>query len=925
MKPTLYLIDGTALLYRAYYAFIKNPLINSKRQNTSAIFGVVSTFLHLLEKKDPQNILISFDRKAPTFRHGISDTYKANRPPMPEDLISQVEPVKEFFSLIGMPEISLDGYEADDVLGTLARHYCGGYDIVLVTSDKDYSQLVEGNIIIFDPAKDITLDRAGVFQRFGVYPEQFVDYLALVGDSSDNIPGVKGIGPKGAVKLLSEFGSLDGIYSALERVPEKTRNLLINDKDNAYLSQQLARIVQDVPVDFPPTNGLLFHRKDLAGALELLTQYELLALKRSLENRFIPKDSAPEPTPAPLEEHQADIFSNPAEESLPLLPSEAKGLPFEAILVDNAMLPKLLDTLRSAPHVSIDTETDSTDPMRAALVGISLCVDAAKAWYLPLAHQMHPNLPLRETIRSLSIALEGKLLLGHNLKYDLIVLKRHGWDIVNPIFDTMLAAYILDPGTNQYSLDACSLAELNRRMIPISELIGAKSSSQITFDLVDVAKACEYSAEDAWTVFMLHPVYAKRLLDTGLDTLFHQMELPLIRVLQRMEENGVAVDTSVLHEISHAINLELKTITEAIYSFAGYQFNLNSTQQLAKLLFQEHGIQPRRKTKSGFSTDNAVLEELAEDHEIAATLIQYRMLSKLESTYVGALPKLVNPDTGRIHSSFNQTIASTGRLSSSNPNLQNIPIRTELGRSIRKAFVAKDQRWIILAADYSQIELRLLALMSRDEVLLKAFREGMDIHRQTAAGITGKSPEDVSLEERRRAKVINFGLLYGMGQKKLSRELGISLAQAKDMIRAYFDRFPSIRDYIRSSIELARGLHYCQTLFGRKLYLRNINSQNNGLKSEAERVAVNMPIQGTAADLIKIAMRDIHATIKDDTSIRMILQVHDELVFEVLEERLADAKQVIRDAMENALPAEFREIVRLRADIGTGANWYEAH
>jgi DNA polymerase-1 len=924
MRPILYLIDGTALLYRSFYAFIKNPLINSKRQHTSAIFGVINTFLHLLERKEAEHILISFDRKAPTFRHELSEDYKANRPPMPEDLISQVEPVKQFFSLIGMPEISLDGYEADDVLGTLAMRYRHEFDIVLVTADKDYSQLVEGNITIFDPSKDITLDREGVYNRFGVYPEQFVDYLALVGDSSDNIPGVKGIGPKGAVKLLSEFKTLDGIYSALDKIPEKTRKLLEQDMDNAVMSRQLARIVQDVPVEFPASQKLRFRRADLAGALDFLSEYELLALKRSIENRFLPKDAPTRPEEEPEEVRQADIFApESTEPDAPLNHNEE--MPFKAILADPSNLPALLQKLKTSEQVSIDTETDSTDPMLAALVGISLCVDASEAWYLPLAHQMHDNLPMQETIAELQTALAAKLLMGHNLKYDLIVLKRHGWDIANPLFDTMLAAYILDPGTMQYSLDACSLAELNRQMIPISKLIGAKASSQITFDLVDVEKACVYSAEDAWTVLMLHPIYTDRLKATGLDELFRDVEIPLLKVLQRMEENGVVVDSSVLHEISYAINLELKKISEEIYAYAGYQFNLNSTQQLGRLLFEEKGIQPRRKTKSGFSTDNAVLEELAEDHAIAATLMQYRMLSKLESTYVGALPKLVNPTTGRIHSSFNQTIASTGRLSSSNPNLQNIPIRSELGRSIRKAFVARDPGWMIVAADYSQIELRLLALMSRDEVLLRAFQEGMDIHRQMAAIITGKSLEDVSSEERRRAKVINFGLLYGMGQRKLSRELGISLAQAKDMIRDYFDRFPSIRDYIRSSIEMARGMHYCQTLFGRKLYLRNINSQNPGLKSEAERVAVNMPIQGTAADLIKIAMRDIHALIADDDGIRMILQVHDELVFEVRADRLAYAETIIRKHMENALPQQYSQIVQLRTDIGSGASWFDAH
>ncbi|MFO8144680.1 MAG: DNA polymerase I, partial [Candidatus Syntrophosphaera sp.] len=465
--------------------------------------------------------------------------------------------------------------------------------------------------------------------------------------------------------------------------------------------------------------------------------------------------------------------------------------------------------------------------------------------------------------------------------------------------------------------------ELNHEMIPISDLLDKKNKT--TFDLVDVEKACEYSAEDAWAVFKLHPIYAKRLEATGLSGLFEEIEIPLIPVLQRMEENGVSIDTTVLREISRNINKELEKLTQEIYDYAGYEFNINSTQQLAKLLFEEKEIPPKKKTKSGYSTDNSVLESLAEEYPIAEKLIQYRMLNKLESTYVSALPKLVNPDTGRIHSSFNQTVASTGRLSSSNPNLQNIPIRTELGRSIRKAFIAGDKDWAIMSADYSQIELRLLALMSGDEELIDAFSKDLDIHRQTAAMITGRELEKVTKEERRRAKTINFGLLYGMGQKKLSRELGISTEEAKVMIKKYFERFPSIQDYIEGQKRKARSERYCSTIFGRRLYLKNINSSNQGLRAEAERIAVNMPIQGSAADLIKIAMIDIHEKIHDEKKIRMILQVHDELVFEVHKDFLEKAEKLVRKAMEDALPEKHRKVVALKTDISHGKSWFEAH
>ncbi len=870
MRPTLYLIDGTALLYRSHFAFIANPLVNSKGQHTSAIFGVINSFLRLLELKHADHILISFDRKAPTFRHELSEAYKANRPPMPDDLISQIEPVKRFFELIGLPEISLDGYEADDILATLAERYKTDYDVVLVTSDKDYSQLVEAGVSIWDPAKDLSLDSDAVFAKFGVRPQQFIDYLALVGDASDNIPGVKGIGPKGAVDLLTQFGSLDQIFAALEQVPEKYRKKLEADKDAALLSRTLATIIRDVPIE--PVHLKPFDASSLAKAAGLLSAYELLNLKRRMESRYskpvIKEDTATQ---------QADIFAGGMDADAEALQSSqsANGdvygsTAFKTILATPANFPELLSALQSASEISIDTETDSIDPIQANLVGISLCYSAQNAWYLPLGHQLQDNLLLSEVVPALSRALDGKLLSGHNLKYDLIVLERHGWKIANPIFDTMLAAYVLEPGTNQYSLDACAARELHHEMIPITAIIGS-GKNQITFDLADPVKAAEYAAEDAWAAFRLAPIYRRRLEFTGLSSLYQDIELPLIRVLKRMEQNGVALDSSILRELSASINTELKRLTDLIYDYAGYQFNLNSTQQLAKLLFEEKGLPTKKKTKSGFSTDSAVLEELADDHEIARLLIQYRMLSKLESTYVNTLPKLINPATQRVHSSFNQTVASTGRLSSSNPNLQNIPIRTELGRQVRKAFVASAPNRVILAADYSQIELRLLALFSKDEVLLQAFRDGLDIHRQTAAYIHNKPLEEVTADERRGAKTINFGLLYGMGQKKLSRELGISLADAKEMIRNYFERFPTIRDYIRSSIDAARQNRYCEPLFGRKLYLPNINSNNQGLKSEAERVSVNMPIQGSAADLIKIALLDIHAQMRSAWSCRCMM------------------------------------------------------
>ncbi|MEN6445254.1 MAG: DNA polymerase I [Candidatus Cloacimonas sp.] len=918
MADKLYLLDGTALLYRAHFAFIKNPLINSKGKNISALFGVINSFLHIIENTQAAYVAISFDRKTPTFRHNLYPAYKAQRPPMPDELAAQIEPVKQFFELIGLKEIGLDGYEADDILGTLAKQYEDEMQIVLVTSDKDYCQLVDEQSVMLDPMKDALLDRNAVYAKYGVYPEQFIDYLALVGDPSDNIPGVKSIGPKTASMLLTEHKTLDNIYANLETLKPRLQELLLENKDSAYLSKQLATIKTDVPIPKPTLDYLTFWTKDLTKAIPLLEEYEINSIKRKIELKYAEAKS-----PVQLPEFQDDIFSANTESPQDTSETEAK-MPFEAVLVNPRNFVTLLKELKEAKQISIDTETDSPEPMLANLVGISFCVEEKKAYYLPLKHRARENLPLPEVIRHLKDALKDKVLLGHNLKFDLIVLARHGLELHNPLFDTMLAAYILDPGTLNYSLTACALNELNYKMIPISDLIG-KGKNQGTFDLVEPNVACVYSAEDAWAVYKLFPIYRRKVDFSPMATLFDSIELPLIKVLQQMEMNGVAIDCSILEEISRQINQELKDLTDKIYAFAGYEFNLNSTQQLAKMLFEEKKLPLGRKTKTGFSTDNNVLEDLAVDYEITRIIIQYRQLTKLQSTYISALPKMINPQTKRIHSSFNQTVTSTGRLSSSNPNLQNIPVRTDLGREIRKAFCAKDNEHLILDADYSQIELRLLALMSEDEVLIQAFKQDLDIHKRMAAKIFNVTLEQVSTSQRRAAKTINFGILYGMGQRKLAHDLGISLSEAKKIIDDYYAQFPSIREFINQCIYKARQQHYAETLFGRRLYLPNIESKNQGLKSEAERIAVNMPIQGTAADLIKIAMIDIYNQIAEREDIKMILQVHDELIFEIQQNVREEANLIVKKCMEQALPAKYAEKVHLKTDVGIGKNWFETH
>ncbi len=948
-KETLYLIDGNALLYRAYFAFIKNPLINSKGMNTGALVGTISTFLKLIENYPVRYLAISFDRKGPTFRHELAEKYKANRPPMPVELIAQIEPVKKFFSLIQVPELDREGYEADDVISSLAKKYKDEYDIVVISGDKDFAQIVEPSIRLYDPFKETFIESDQIEEKYGVKPEQFIDYLAICGDTSDNIPGVKGLGPKGASALLQKYQTLDGIYEHIDEVTGSAQQKLIDDKENAFLSRVLATIVTDLPVTLPDTETFTFHPDYLQNALSFFREYELNTIRNRVEKKYgfkeIPAEVAA--TEVDSTEEQGDLFDLPPEgdgtqpakpgatDSLTEEPAKtgATNLPaevvttikFEPHLIKNMEeFQTMLAGLRQASYLSLDTETTSIDPLMAELVGISLCFNPHNAYYLPIGHFMYENLPFPKVQTGLQDAMRGKMVIGHNLKYDLLILENRQWRLDNPLFDTMLAAYILDPGTNSYSLDNCSEREFSYHMQPIKELIGS-GKTQTTFDMVPVDQAAFYSGEDAYVTWRLYDIYLKRLKDTCVYDVFEKMEMPLLKVLMQMEKNGVHIDISRLAETSRHIQEQLGKLTKRIYEIAGYTFNINSTQQLTKLMFEELKIPTQKKNKTGFSTDISVLEELAPNHEIARLLIEYRQLAKLESTYTQALPKMINPNTGRVHTSFNQTVASTGRLSSSNPNMQNIPVRTEIGKEIRKAFCAPDAEWVIVSADYSQIELRLLAILSKDPNLIKAFQNHEDIHRETASRIFGIPVEEVSKLQRSQAKTINFGIIYGMGAVRLSKALEISQKQAKEFIENYFAQFPTIKEYISNSVLFAKSNLFSETISGRRLYLPNINSSSQRFQSEAERIAVNMPLQGSAADIIKTAMICIHEKIRDHSWIRMILQVHDELVFEVKKDYLASAERIIVSEMENALPLEYRKLVHLDVDIHAGENWAEAH
>ncbi|HPR17841.1 MAG TPA: DNA polymerase I [Candidatus Cloacimonadota bacterium] len=923
MKNKLFLIDGTAIIYRSFFAFIRNPLYNSKGQNTSAIYGTINAFLRMMDRYNLEHVAISFDRREKTFRHEITETYKANRPPAPEELHQQVEPIKEFFHLIGLKEISCAGYEADDVLATLAEKYKSEYDVIIVTGDKDFAQLVDDDVKLYDPSKEVVLDEKAIIEKYGLKPEQFIDYLAICGDAADNIPGVKGIGPKGAEKLLQEFRTLENIYQNIENISAKgTQTKLLEHKEEAFLSQKLATIVRDVPLDIADDRTFFFDKTKLVNSLPLLKEFELNSIAKKIQSNS--NTTVQNKAETKQQEYKAefDFMSNDKTE-LPPVEAE-KGIKFEAILVENeAEFRQMLTEISAAPIVALDTETTSTDPLLAKLVGISLCSQPDKAYYISVAHQMADNVPAEIVLPELQKALAGKLIIAHNFKYDYLVLQRAGWKIENEIFDTMIADYLLRP-TSRHALDACSKEEFDHEMIPIKNLIGV-GQKQITFDLVPTGQAAEYSAEDADVTFRLYKIFESKLIRSNLYNLFKNIEMPLVYALAKMEENGVKIDVKILDEMSKANQKQLGELTKKIYEIAGSQFNINSTQQLGKVLFEDLGIPPVKKTKTGFSTDVVVLEKLAKDYEIARLLMEYRTISKLESTYVTALPKLVNPVTGRVHSSFNQTVASTGRLSSTNPNMQNIPVRSEMGKEIRYAFVAGGDDRILVAADYSQIELRILAMLSQDEKMINAFRQKKDIHSETAGIIYEIPQEQVTSDQRRYAKIINFGLMYGMGAFRVSNELNISRQEAQQFIDSYFSKFPTIRNYIQESIETAKRKGYAETIFGRKLWLPELNSSNKMRIAEAERVATNMPIQGSAADIIKIAMINLHNKIKDNNDIKMIIQVHDELVFEVKRTKLEEAKNLIKTEMESALPAAYSEIVPLVVDIGVGVNWFEAH
>lgn len=904
----LFLIDGSALAYRSHFAFIQNPLINSRGENTSAIFGFVRTVFQIQDGEKPDYLGVVFDTKEPTFRHKAYKAYKATREKMPDEMRVQLPKLREVIGAIGLPLIELPGYEADDVLATLAlKAKEQNIEVFLVTADKDLMQIISPEIKMFNLRRTGVeveiLGPAAVKEKMGVPPAQIVDYLALVGDSSDNVPGVPKIGKKTAVLLLEQFGSLDSILDRAPEIPKNAiRESLLENTEQARLSQRLVTLETNAPIEL-----------DLA-ALEANKGYDekkILELFRDLEFHSL------------LERfHVVQEKEKPAE--------------YHTIR-DEKALKNLIEKLRQAGHFTFDLETTSAFPVEAEIVGFSFSCEEKVAYYVPVKAPAEGTKPFTalemdtaggtpvDLIAALKPILSDPSIPknGQNAKYDIIVLASYGIHVAGLAFDTMVASYLLNPSSRQHNLDALALEHFNFTKVPTSDLIG-KGAKQITMREVPVEKVAYYACEDADITERLRVTFEPRLKAAGLQELFQKVEIPLINVLVKVERWGVTLDLPYLAQMSGELQQKLSGLQSEIFEMAGETFNINSTQQLGKILFEKLGMPAIKKTKTGYSTDASVLEKLAVMHgyELPKKLIEYRELTKLKSTYVDALPKMVNPYTGRLHTSYNQTVAATGRLSSSDPNLQNIPIRTDIGREIRRAFIPEKSEWKFLDADYSQIELRVMAHLSKDKNLIEAFREGMDIHQTTAARVFGVLAEEVSPELRRRAKEINFGIMYGMGVYGLSNRLNISQEEAQAIITEYFIKYPGVNDFIIGTLADARKNGYVTTLLNRRRYLPEIRSENRNIREFAERTAINTPIQGTAADMIKLAMIGIMERFEKEKLLsRMIMQVHDELVFEVPQQEISTVQQIVQNEMENALRLD----VPIRVDIGIGDNWLDAH
>ncbi len=887
---TIFLIDGSGYIYRAFHAI--HGLTNSKGFPTNAVFGFTRMLMKLLEEKISDRMVMFFDSKGPTFRHDMYAAYKANRPPMPEELSVQIPYIHQVTQAFNIPTFALQGYEADDLIGTTAKKAEeDGYFIVVVTGDKDLKQLISDRTIVWDPMKDAIVVLQDIVAT-GITPPQIIDVMGLSGDTADNIPGVPGIGPKTALSLIQTFGNMERLYEQVDTITKKKQHdNIVQFKDQAMLSKQLVELNTQAPIRFK-VSDLKVGDPDSSALFDLFKELEFTQLQR-----LFPKKTD-------LSKKQYHTIQD----------------------IDS--LATLITRLKTARLISVDTETTSTNPMLAQIVGISFSIQQDEAFYIPCTHRYLgvPNqIALAKTLELLRPVLEDPTIpkVGQNIKYDWIVFERHGIRLNGIAFDTMLASYLINPSKRAHNLDQIALDFLDHKTITYEDLTGKKGKNAATFDTVPIDKASTYACEDADITLMASQILNEKMETLSLSKLFQEVEMPLIPVLKDMEVKGITVDKDKLHALSNSFESQLKTIEQSIYDIAEESFNINSTQQLGKILFEKLGLPVQKKTrkKTGYSTDVEVLTTLANQHELPKLVLRHRSLSKLKSTYTDALIELIHPETGRIHTSYNQTVTATGRLSSSDPNLQNIPIRTEEGKEIRKAFIPKPG-WKMISADYSQIELRILAHYSEDKILSKAFEEGEDIHTRTASEVFQVFPSFITEDLRRQAKIINFGIIYGMSPFGLAKALNISQKMAKAYIDNYFGRYKGVKAFIQQVIEDTRESGQSTTLLGRIRLLPEINSKNRTERQFAERTAINTPIQGTAADLIKIAMIIVDNELKSrKMETAMLLSVHDEMVFEVPPQEVDAASAMIKDKMESVWDLN----VPLKVNIEVGNNWAAAH
>lgn len=942
-EKKLFLLDAFALIFRAYYALIRNPRITSKGKNTNAQFGFTNTLLDLLNNQKPTHMAVCFDTSAPTERHTDFEDYKANRQDAPEDLLAALPDIRKIIEGFDIPIVEVDGYEADDVVGTLSRQAAAaGYDVYMVTPDKDYGQLVTEKVKIYKPGYqggDVEImGPEEVCAKWNIKNvSQVIDILGLMGDAVDNIPGIPGVGEKTAAKLLAEYETLENVLANADKIKGKLGEKVMAGKDLAIMSKKLATIITNAPVEFHEENFKVSEwNKEILKDVFADLEFKTLG-KRLLGEDFTVFKTAPEAV-------QTDLFGNivsPTPSSSPTKEEKtdsdpsapAMGTPgntihntthhYEAITSETEMK-KLVKTLQSHAEICFDTETTNLDANDAELVGMSFAVQPGEAWYVPCPADQNETKKILDIFKPL-FNNEKLTWIGQNLKYDMLVLKWYGIEFKGNIFDTMLAHYVIEPDGKR-SMDFLANQYLQYEPVHIEELIGKKGKTQGNMRDVELEKIKDYAAEDADITLQLKNVFLPQLKEKEVERVFYEVENPLVKVLTDMEFEGIKIDEGFLNDYSKELEREAKIAEEAVYKAAGVRFNLASPKQLGEVLFDKLQLDPKaKKTKTGqYATGEDVLLKLAHNNPIVEDILAFRELTKLKSTYVDALPLLINRKTGRVHTTYGQAVAVTGRLASNNPNLQNIPVRTDRGKEIRKAFIPRDKDHILLSADYSQIELRIVAAISGDPAMCEAFRSGKDIHTATAAKVYNVEEKDVTKEMRYKAKSVNFGIIYGQGAFGLADNLGISRTEAKEIIDNYKKQFANIQKYMDDTINFAREQGYVQTLMGRKRWLRDINSSNFTVRGFAERNAINSPIQGTAADMIKLAMQKVHAAMKKEKmKSKMILQVHDELVFDALRTEVKELKPLILENMQSALPLP--NGVPCVAECGEGENWLDAH